>query len=753
MPINREKYIGKFIDEGLENIALVENLVFDINEGASVEDDMATLLRALHTLKGASRMLEFKRIEELTHALESVFVSVKEQRIGLSENAIKLILATLDLLKSGLGLAQHTKNDAIEIGGYVKKLNALAANEEFTLPETNKAQPAESKIDEGTKSGTISEPASEPVQTLDVQDAENVSTPKYSQSAREVKSDSIRLSLDKINGIIKNIASLQSLEIATKNIARDSAILNGLIKEYSKILKSDKKYSGPLTANFRKLEQQSERIGSSLKNYSVDVGNYIRQAYDSVISLRTIPLSTVLDSYPRYVHELAFELGKKVKFTIEGKENEIDKNVIESLSDVLMHMTRNALDHGIETPQERIAAGKSETGNFSITCSRESGNIKIIMADDGRGIDIEKIRQKALKEGYVSAATAAALSKEDLIGFIFQSGFSVSDKLSSVSGRGVGMDVARESIEAMKGSIAVDSIQGKGTTFTIMAPLSIAAIMGFPISCGAMKFIIPANFVDTILLISRDNIITVVDRPEIKYNDRLIKLYYLSQILRIKIDSIKAGADDVVFVVIIRVYDEIVALAVDNISSMRSVILKTMPNFMEPMPVFSGIVLNEDYEMVGVLHIPTVIKMAKRIKTIEMKKRNVEFEKLHKSILVVDDSLPTREIEKDILQSEGYLVDTAANGAEALKAAKNKHYDLICTDINMPVMDGFMLVENIKKNEELSNIPIIVISSKASEEDQKRAAMLGASRYIIKNSFNNHNLLEAVKDLIEGTNE
>jgi len=314
------------------------------------------------------------------------------------------------------------------------------------------------------------------------------------------------------------------------------------------------------------------------------------------------------------------------------------------------------------------------------------------------------------------------------------------------------MDVVRESLEALKGSIIVDSIPGEGTTFTVMAPLSIAAIMGFPISCSGMKFIIPANFVDTILLISRDDIITIIDRPEIKYNDRIIKLYYLNQILRIKIDSSQAGVD-AIFVVIIRVFDEIVALAVDNISSMRSVILKTMPAFMEAMPVFSGIVLNEDYEMVGVLHIPTVIKMAKRIKTIEMKKRNVEFEKLHKSILVVDDSLPTREIERDILQAEGYLVDTAANGADALKAAKNKHYDLICTDINMPVMDGFMLVENIKKNEELSHIPIIVISSKASEEDQKRAAMLGASRYIIKNSFNNHNLLEAVRDLIERTNE
>jgi CheY-like chemotaxis protein len=164
-------------------------------------------------------------------------------------------------------------------------------------------------------------------------------------------------------------------------------------------------------------------------------------------------------------------------------------------------------------------------------------------------------------------------------------------------------------------------------------------------------------------------------------------------------------------------------------------------------------VLNEDYEMNSVLHIPTIIKMTKRIKTIDIKKRKMEYEKLRKNILVVDDSRPTREIMRDILTSEGYLVDIAADGAEALKAAKSKNYDLLCTDINMPVMDGFMLTENIKKNEELSGMPIIVISSRDSEEDQKRASLLGASRYIVKNSFNNHNLLTAVKDLIGGTGE
>ena len=275
--------------------------------------------------------------------------------------------------------------------------------------------------------------------------------------------------------------------------------------------------------------------------------------------------------------------------------------------------------------------------------------------------------------------------------------------------------------------------------------------MGFPVVCGKIKFIIPANFVDNVILLNRRDIITVVDRPEIKYNDRIIKLFYLNQILQIKEEAINAS--DVLFIVIIRSYDDIVALAVDNIDSMRSVILKTMPAVMEKINVFSGIVLNEDYEMISVLHIPTVIKMAKKIKTIDIKNRNIEYEKLRKSILVVDDSLPTREIESEILMSEGYMVDAASDGAQALKAAKLKHYDLICTDLNMPVMDGFMLIENLKKNEELAQIPVIVISSISVEEEQKKAFQLGASKYIVKNSFNNQNLLDAVNELIGGYNE
>jgi CheY-like chemotaxis protein len=310
----------------------------------------------------------------------------------------------------------------------------------------------------------------------------------------------------------------------------------------------------------------------------------------------------------------------------------------------------------------------------------------------------------------------------------------------------VGLDAVKTNIEMMKGSITIHSRPGEGTVFTVSVPLSIASLMGFPVTAEGVKFIIPANFVDTIMLVREEDIITVMDRPGIKHEGRIIKLYSLSHIL--KIPGRAKRSPGPVFVVIVRAYEDTIALAVDGMSSMRSVILKTMPPSLKTMDVFSGMVLSEDYEMVPALHIPTLIKIARRARAIDMKKRHVDYERLRKSILVVDDSRPTRDIERDILQAEGYRVDTAADGSEALAAAKAVHYDLICTDIVMPGMDGFMLTENIRKNNTLKDIPVIIISSRADADDQARAAALGASRYIVKTSFNTHNLIHAVKELI-----
>jgi len=724
MAVDKSKYINQFAEEGLENISIVEKLLFEIKEGTSVQENLVTLMRALHTLKGSARMLEFKNIETVSHAMETVFISLKEERIYLNDKMVKLILSGLDELKTGVNKVKSEGKDDIRAELFQKELAALSANEEYATP----GDVTEEKKQKKTKAEDDKRKKSE-----------------------DVKSESIRISLERIDEIIHDMAALQSLEIAARNIARDTESVNAAAKQFSKLVSASQAWNSPLIQEFRSIELLAGKLGSQVKNYALDVGNHIRRAYDSIISLRMLPLSTVLDEYPRQVFTIASELGKKVKLRIEGAENEIDKNLIESLSEVFLHMIRNSIDHGIETPEERRAAGKDETGLLSITCVRESGNMKVTIADDGKGINIEGVRKKIIEKGLVSKEAAEALGEEELINFIFQSGFSTAEKLSSVSGRGVGMDAVKNNIERMKGSIAIQTKAGEGTIFTISVPLSLAALMGFPITSGSMKFIIPANFVDTVMIISTKDIITVVDRPGIKYNGRIIKLFYLHHVLKIPIDE-KKDSGDSIFVAIVHAYEETVALAVKQISSMRQVILKTLPSFMEKMEVFSGVVLSEDYEMIPALHIPTVIRMARRTKTIDMKKRHIDYERMRKSILVVDDSRPTRDIERDVLEAEGYKVDVAADGSEGLAAAKNNQYDLICTDIVMPNMDGFMLTENIRKNDRLKNIPIIAISSKSEEKEQNRAALLGINRFIPKNTFNVHNLTAIVRELIGEAN-
>jgi chemotaxis protein histidine kinase CheA len=491
MAVDKSKYINQFVEEGLENISTVEKLLFAIKEGSSVQDDLVTLMRALHTLKGSARMLEFKNIETVSHTLETVFSAIKEERISLNDKAVKLLLAGLDELKTGVNYVKSGEKDDIRAALFQKELSSLSANEEFAVPGTDTGKQSQQELN-----------------------AENAA--KHNKPApEEAKPESIRISLERINEIIHDMAALQSLEIAARNIARDTESINTASKLFSKLIGANQSWNSPLIQEFRSIELMAGKLGSLVKNYVLDVGNHIRSAYDSIISLRMLPLSTVLDEYPRQVFTIASELGKRVKTRIEGAENEIDKNLIESLSEVFLHMIRNSIDHGIETPEGRRAVGKSETGLLTITCVRESGNMKVTITDDGKGINIEEIRKKIVEKGLVSKEAADALGEEELINYIFQSGFSTAEKISSVSGRGVGMDAVRSNIERMKGSIAVQTKAGEGTVFTISVPLSLAALMGFPIASGGMKFIIPANFVDTVMLINIKDIITVVDRPGI----------------------------------------------------------------------------------------------------------------------------------------------------------------------------------------------------------------------------------------------
>ncbi|MCL2608429.1 MAG: response regulator [Treponema sp.] len=727
MSIEREKYVPMYVQEGLEVLGLAENLLFDIRDGISLADDISGMLRVLHTLKGSSRMLGFACTEELCHGLEEVFVALREGRIGLGADAVNLVISALDLLKRTLGIIAESGDDGVDTGPHLKALLALVRNEEFSVPDSPSGRP---------------EPTAALPETVPGEPGDS-----GERKTREDKAESIRVSVDKIDGIIRNIASLQSLEIRAKNLHTEGLGLGEALDEFFRQMKSEAGLRPELRKSLTDLRLAGERLQAGLKIHAVEVGSGIHDAYGSVISLRTVPLFTILDGFPRYVHDLSLQLGKRARLVVEGGNNEIDKNIIEMLSPILMHMLRNAVDHGIECPEKRLDLGKEEAGTVRIACSQESGAMRILVTDDGKGIDHLKVRERIVADGLADRETADGLSPQELYAFIFRGGFSTSGSENMVSGRGIGMDVVLRGIEQIKGSITVESSPGEGTTFTITVPLSVAALVGFPVRAGGMRFIIPAAFVETVLPVMPDHIVTIIDRPEIRHAGRLVKFHHLSQLLDLK-SAAAPSADRPVLTLVVRSFDDVIALAVDDMSGMRQVILKPMPAFLETIPVFSGLVLDEDYRIVSVLHVPTLVKMAKRIKAIDIMRHSLELEKLRLSVLVVDDSPATREIEREILTSEGYLADTAGDGSEALRAARNRNYDLIITDLNMPVMDGFTLLENLKKNPEFAAIPVIVVSSLTDEDSRKRSLSLGAADYIMKKSFNNDNLLRAIRSLI-----
>ena len=372
MAIDRAKYFGRFAEEGLENISTVETLLFEIKDGSSIKDDLVTLMRALHTLKGSARMLEFKEIEALVHSLETVFSALKEERIHFNDKALRLLLSGLDEVKKGIlaiksGQIKSGEKEDIRTGVFIKELEALSANEDFNVPEPDSRHKAQEDSRHKQKKESRRKPA----------EKSGYAAPAAADDAKrdrleEAKAESIRISIDRINEIIHSMAALQSLEIAARNIARDMEAINAASRQLSKLARTELPWTSALLQEFRSIESMNAKLGSLVKNYALDVGNHIRGAYDSVISLRMLPLSTALDAYPRYVFTIASELGKQVQIKIEGAENEIDKNLIESLSEVFLHMIRNSIDHGIEPAHERRAAGKNETGLLTIRCVRES---------------------------------------------------------------------------------------------------------------------------------------------------------------------------------------------------------------------------------------------------------------------------------------------------------------------------------------------------------------------------------------------
>jgi chemotaxis protein histidine kinase CheA/CheY-like chemotaxis protein len=467
---------------------------------------------------------------------------------------------------------------------------------------------------------------------------------------------------------------------------------------------------------------------------------------ETSLKLRMLPLSTVFASLRRTVRDLAREHGKEINLEVNGEETELDRKIIERIGDPLIHMIRNSLDHGLESAAERIAAGKPERGTIILSACYDGGCVTVAVGDDGRGLCTEKIREKALAKRLYDADALGRMSKSEIINMIFLPGFSTSPIITDLSGRGVGMDVVRKNIvDDLKGSIIIDSREGEGTTFMLRLPLNLAVFPLFLFKVAGKNCALPATSLSEMVTVRSSEVIDIVQKRAIRLQEQLVPVVNLSTLL-----GIPCGQEqdkDEILMAIVRDCDEKLGLVVDEILGLEELVVKPLPVHMQNLRVASGVTIGEGYGIITILRVPELFKRARELTDTGNTIRS-DPQGQTATVLVVDDSINTREIEKSILEAYGYKVCTSVDGEEAWEMTRAERYDLVITDVEMPMLDGFSLTERLRADERYRHVPVIIVTSRQKDEDKKRGITVGADAYIVKGAFDQSILLETVRSLI-----
>lgn len=478
------------------------------------------------------------------------------------------------------------------------------------------------------------------------------------------------------------------------------------------------------------------------------LGTMVEQLLDETKEVLMQPLATLLESFPGFVSEIASQDGKEIEFRMSGGETEIDRRVIEELRDSLLHLVRNAVDHGIEPAAERERAGKATKGALSISIQERSGGlVEIAVSDDGRGIDPREITASARRLGLI-AADSPELSEADTLSLVFASGFSTRLAATSLSGRGLGLAIVREKAEQIGGTVTVESRVGEGTTFRFLLPVTLARFRGVFVTAQRQRFVIPAPYVRRVLRFSSTVVRRVKSQEMVEIEGDPLTLLSLAEILGLP--SADRGGETI-FAIVIESARVQVALRVDSAPHEQEVVMKSLGPLLRRAQRYVGATLVGAGEIVPVLNVAPLIAAASRQSTSAADSRQMALppsERRQRTVLVAEDSITSRSLLKNILQNAGFEVRTAVDGADALTTLKFERVDLLISDVQMPRLDGFELTSKIRSDPGLSTLPVILITSLASQEDKARGVDAGANAYIVKSSFDQSDLLEAIRRLL-----
>ncbi|HNX26614.1 MAG TPA: hybrid sensor histidine kinase/response regulator [Phycisphaerae bacterium] len=756
-----------FKTEVENNAKILNDGLLGLEEKGGCGEVCEPLMRAAHSIKGAARIIGLDAGVELAHKMEDCFVTAQKGNRVLNGDDIDVLLGGVDML---VRISQGTEKDAAEfkeknLAKFEKLIQSLAdvnagKYNSANTPAAQSTAPESAQQPTLQPSVTPAAPQPQPSPEASPQNAHTSDKP----TTREIDADRVvrvtSSSMDYLLGLAGE-AYVQSqwfepfgdvMQSLRRENYRLSSQLEAIFEAHER--EQHELAKAILRDAQHHLRNIADTIASQVSSFNISqrrMGNLTERLYNEVIRSRMRPFSDGTGGFPRMVRDLAKRVGKKVRFEIHGQDTEIDRDILEKLESPLTHLLRNAVDHGLELPEERIAANKNETGNLTLEASHRAGMLHIEIRDDGRGVDIEVLRGKIVSKGLATQEMADQMTKPELLEFLFLPGFSTRDKVTEISGRGVGLDVLQTMIQEVGGTVTISTQAAQGTVFHMQLPLTLSVIRSLLIEIAGEPYAIPLYRVDRCVIVNMDEIKNVENRQYIEVNGENIGLVSAQQILdlpEVPIDS------EQVHIVTISDRSDQYGLQVSRFLGERDLVVRPLDLRLGKVPDISAAAIMEDGSPLLILDADDVVRSAQallttgRLRSLRRNTARSDEAQTRKRILVVDDSITVREVQRRLLESAGYEVEVAVDGADGWNAIRSSQFDMLISDIDMPRMNGIELVRHVKQDVNLKDIPVMIVSYKDREEDRLNGLEAGADYYLTKSSFHDDTLLEAVEDLI-----
>ena len=724
-------------------------------------DQLEACMRAAHSLKGAARIVGLDAGVRVAHVMEDCLVGAQERRVYLMPEHIDALLLGTDLLMR-IGTPGPGAPGTEDIEAFLAQMAAVmdplaAAAARVVVPAVLHA-PVDPLPDQPQDA--------DPAQVLASLEEPGVEFPSTNRARRinDTGERVLRVTAERLNSLLdlssKSLVETQRLKpylLTMQRLKRVQAqsirALSGLAEQLQ-LEGQSSEVREALTQAQTLLDQTQQMLlqqTAELDDFGWQASQRAQLLYDTALACRMRPFADMLGGQERMVRDLGRSLGKQVRLDIEGEKTQVDRDVLEKLEAPLTHLLRNAVDHGIEPAQQRLLAGKPAEGRIVLRASHQAGLLVLDLSDDGAGVDLPALRRSIAQRGLSAADTVEQLSEEELLSFLFLPGFSMRDTVTEVSGRGVGLDAVLHLIRELRGSVELIQVPGQGSRFHIEVPLTLSVVRSLAVEVGGEAYAFPLAHIEHTMDLPAEDIVQLEGRQHFWFQDRHVGLVAASQLLH---RPATQGGEAALKVVVIRDREAIYGVAVERFIGERTLVVLPLDARLGKVQDISAGALLDDGSVVLIIDVEDMFRSVEKLlntgRLERIDKRNRQTELPRKRVLVVDDSLTVRELQRKLLSHRGYDVAVAVDGMDGWNALRSEDFDLLITDIDMPRMDGIELVTLLRRDSRLQSLPVMVVSYKDREEDRRRGLDAGADYYLAKASFHDDALLDAVVELIGG---